>query len=113
MSKDNRHIAPGKGQTTPWGPKMYVNMNFQTLCSSTVSLPINEFRTICPIQMYGRRKEGQGQPRVVIQLTLSLSHGCSMPSFKIMDVLVPKEKTLKGVYQTWAWRPSLSCDLKH
>ena len=31
------YIAPGQGQTTPWGQNFYININLLSLCSFAIS----------------------------------------------------------------------------
>ena len=38
---------------------------------------------------------------------------CCIPSFKVIDLLVPEKEIFKGFYHIWAWRPSWLCDLNH
>ena len=69
------YIAPGQGQTSPWGQNFYFNINILSLWSFAVSFfffPLNDFLTVFPHiksirdQIWPCCKIGQGQLRVII-----------------------------------------------
>ena len=68
------YIAPGQGQTTPWGQIFFINNIIQLIKSFAASVPpLNDFVTVFPIQTYRRpcsscRKIGQGQPSLIIYI---------------------------------------------
>ena len=65
------YIAPGQGQTTPWGQNFYFNINFLSLWSfavSSIKWLSNSFSPHKSIrdQIWSCCKIGQGQPRAII-----------------------------------------------
>ena len=60
------YIAPGQGQTTPWGQYFFINKYSVNLVISWKFFPSNDFLTVSPIQTHKRRKIGQGQQKVII-----------------------------------------------
>ena len=38
---------------------------------------------------------------------------CSIPSFNVIGLLVPKEDLFEGFYHMWAWKQFWSCDPEH
>ena len=58
---------------------------------------------------------GQGQPKVVIILTMMGQRPqCYTPSFVEISPPVPEKNIcLRFFKHIWAWRPSWSCDLDH
>ena len=51
------YLAPGVGQTTPWGQPIVININFMSFCSFPESfLQLNDVFPLFPIQMHERPK---------------------------------------------------------
>ena len=46
------YIAPGWGQTDPWGPKFFRIINLKSICPFPASFPTNNILTLFPIQMH-------------------------------------------------------------
>ena len=66
------YIAPGQGQTTPWGQNFYFNINLLSLVICCKFLLLNDFLTVffpyksIRDQIWPCCKIGQGRPRVII-----------------------------------------------
>ena len=52
-----KYIAPGQGQTTPWGQIFFINSIIQSFAASFP--PLNDFITVFPIQDH--RTSGSGE----------------------------------------------------
>ena len=66
------YIAPGQGQTTPWGQNVFININILSICLFSASfapliilLLFSPFK--CMVDLHKRCREiGQGHPRFII-----------------------------------------------
>ena len=113
-----KYIAPGQGQTTPWGQNFYFKINLfhsgHLLYVSSIKWLSNSFSPYKSIrdQIWPCCKIGQSQPRFFIGTNYDGPRvpNATYQATRSLALWFWRRRFLKGFYPIWAWWPPWSCD---